>query len=165
MPDGARGELVVQFDIGRALARLGPVAEKVMTEGANRMVKQIRKNWVGWAYDYWPYTAKGDKRRGKGTSGRKWRVEKMQLTEGRIRSIAILGDAKTEDGRYYTGYVHRRGTTQTEVSVNIANLNATEIPRIAGEIVDAVAKEITTGRPKRVRLNKNTEAVRAEMEL
>lgn len=165
MPDGARGELVVQFDIGRAIGRLGPIAEKVMTAGAERMVRLIRKGWVGWAYDYWPYTAKGDKRRGKGTSGRKWRVEKMQLTEGRIRSIAIIGDAKTEDGRYYTGYVHRRGTTRREVSVAAETLNATEIPRISGEIMAAVAKEITTGRPKRVRLNKNTEAVRAEMEL
>ena len=157
MSDSFDVDATMQFDVENVLRELSATEVLIVQKHREKMIDDIRGQWVGWRYkDRDPITV------GRSLDG--WRgSEQTQVGEW---AILIENKARSWDtGESYVKDVRRHRGAQPEYEIVRENLLQSNIPELIEELTAAIGDDLTAaGPPKRVRKNKNTKYQEIKLE-
>ena len=145
--DFAEIDIVSSIDLTDIKSRLEGIVLEAFEDSGREMLKAIKDQWVGWKYVGRDMATVGESRR-------KW-DHSIQATEG-IRTIEFTNLARHwETNKFYAAEVSRRRGATPEWMIARDNLIANYLPRMIEKITDALKNSLSSGKPVKLRENKN----------
>lgn len=134
--------------------RLNQVEIQIVQQGAEDMVQDIKRAWVGWRYAGVPLTT-----RGRSRAGWKWQF----TSNTQPPEVLIRNDAQDyqRGSTYYVEFIHRSGSPNPEWDIQIRRVQQAHLPGLLQRLTAAVQAAINQpGIPAQIRPQRPGQVVR-----